>query len=123
MTALPPWSGTGNTEDMASRIPHERIARLTGKTKSMAQPEERRTPAPPRVPDLADRACCCPAKPAVVAVLPINGHDRQAVDIHLCLHHYRLSSTALTEADAVVFDGSGMPVEDPDPNKLLQAAG
>ncbi|NDU71480.1 hypothetical protein GWI34_02410 [Actinomadura sp. DSM 109109] len=50
------------------------------------------------------------------------GRDRRPVDLHLCSHHYRLSRRALDEAGAAVFDGSAMPVTDPDPAELLRTA-
>lgn len=107
---------------MATKFPHQNLARLAGRSKPTERPQAERTHAPPHVPTLADRGCCCLAKPVVVAVMPSTGHDQQPVDIHLCAHHYRLSRTALAEAGAVVFDGAGLPVTDPDPRKLLRAA-
>lgn len=62
------------------------------------------------------------ANPVVVAVMPIAGRDRQPLDLHLCAHYYRLSRKALTEADAIVFDGSGTPFTGPDPHALLRTA-
>jgi hypothetical protein len=58
----------------------------------------------------ADRACCCPAKPVVVAVIPpAPGRDRPT-DLLLCAHHYRVSRAALDAAGAAVFDGAGRQV-------------
>ena len=107
---------------MATKFPHQSFARLTGRNKPAERPRDERTHSPPQVPALADRACCCPAKPVVVAVMPTAGHDEQPVDLHLCAHHYRLSRRALAGADAVVFDGAGMPVAEPGPNRLLWTA-
>lgn len=53
-----------------------------------------RRPAPagwPAALDSASQACCCPAQPAVVAVMPsAPGRPRQ-VELLLCRHHYRVS--------------------------------
>ncbi|SPT51139.1 hypothetical protein [Actinomadura madurae] len=107
---------------MATKSSNQSIAGRMGKKKPTTQDEGAFTPARPAVPRLAARSCCCLAKPVVVAVIPITGHDRQPVDIHLCAHHYQLSRDALNVADAIVFDGSGVPVTDPDPRELLRAA-
>jgi hypothetical protein len=58
----------------------------------------------------AERACCCPAKPAVVAVLPpAPGRDHET-DLLLCGHHYRASRKALEAAGATVLAEEGLPV-------------
>ncbi len=58
----------------------------------------------------AERACCCPAKPAVVAVLPpAPGRDHET-DLLLCGHHYRASRGALEAAGATVMAEGGQPV-------------
>lgn len=106
---------------MATKFPYKGIARRAGTRTRTAQDRAERTHGPP-VPALADRACCCPAKPVVIAVMPIIGHDLSPVDIHLCAHHYRQSRKALAEAGAAVFDGSGLPVTDLDPYELLRNA-
>jgi len=55
----------------------------------------------------AERACCCPAKPAVVAVLPpAPGRDHET-DLLLCGHHYRESRRALEAAGAIVMAEDG----------------
>lgn len=63
-----------------------------------------------QVPRLAERACCCPAKPAVVAMLPPPSGRTQPVDLQLCMHHYRASRRSLQAAGATVFDGQGTPI-------------
>jgi len=55
----------------------------------------------------ADRACCCPAKPVVVAVMPPAPGREHPTDLLLCAHHYRVSRAALDAAGAAVFDGAG----------------
>jgi len=58
----------------------------------------------------ADRACCCSAQPAVIAVMPPRG-DRQAqTDLLLCGHHYRASKAALAAAGATILDRRGDPL-------------
>ncbi|MES9538583.1 MULTISPECIES: hypothetical protein [unclassified Actinomadura] len=103
---------------MATKFSTQTIAGRAGRS---GRPG-REAPAPAVVPRLTDRACCCLAKPAVVAVLPITGRDHRPVDLHLCVHHYRLSRGTLDEAGAVVFDGAGLPVADPDAGELLRTA-
>jgi hypothetical protein len=57
----------------------------------------------------AERACCCPAKPAVVAVLPPGPGRDHPTDLLLCGHHYRASRKALETAGATVLAEGGMP--------------
>jgi hypothetical protein len=66
-----------------------------------------------RVLTMADRACCCPAKPVVVAVMPPAPGRAHATELLLCGHHYRASRQALTAAGATVFDGAGRRVMPP----------
>lgn len=55
----------------------------------------------------ADRACCCPARPVVTAVIPPSrGHPRP-VDLLLCGHHYRVSRAALRVIGADIYDKTG----------------
>lgn len=58
----------------------------------------------------AERACCCPAKPAVVAVLPAAPGRDHATDLLLCGHHYRGAQRALEAAGAAIMDETGQPV-------------
>jgi hypothetical protein len=57
----------------------------------------------------AERACCCPAKPAVVAVLPPGPGRDHPTDLLLCGHHYRASRQALELAGATVLAEGGLP--------------
>jgi hypothetical protein len=52
----------------------------------------------------ADRACCCKARPAVIAVMPPSQGRTRAADLLLCRHHYGISRRALAAAGAAVFD-------------------
>jgi hypothetical protein len=58
----------------------------------------------------ASRACCCPAKPVVVAVMPPAPGRDHPTDLLLCGHHYRASRLALVAAGATVFDVAGRTV-------------
>ena len=58
----------------------------------------------------AEHACCCPAKPAVVVIMPASPGHRLPVDLLLCGHHYRASERALAAAGAEVFDTDGAPL-------------
>ncbi|MFB4298564.1 hypothetical protein [Actinomadura sp. NTSP31] len=87
------------------------------------QAPERRVPADdavsPRVPALSRQACCCLAKPVVVAVMPVTDQRPDPVDIHLCAHHYRASRKSLASAGAIVFDRNGALVTGTDPFELV----
>lgn len=67
--------------------------------------------------DIPGRACCCPAKPLVRAVMPASD-AHPAVDLWLCGHHWRASRAALAQAGAAVYDvspsadGAGSPRTD-----------
>lgn len=52
----------------------------------------------------ADRACCCPARPAVVAIIPPSAGRPNAADLWLCGHHHRSSRDALLAVGAAVHD-------------------
>lgn len=54
----------------------------------------------------AERSCCCPAKPAVIAVLAW-GEPPEPTDLLLCGHHHRISRHALAVAHAVVYNADG----------------
>jgi hypothetical protein len=64
-------------------------------------------PGPARRLFLADRACCCPARPVVTVVIPAGrGHPHPA-DLLLCGHHYRVSLAALRAVGADAYDETG----------------
>lgn len=61
----------------------------------------------------ADRACCCPAKPVVVAIIPPGPGRPRPGDLLLCGHHYRVSRQALAAQAVTVVDiEDGQPAED-----------
>jgi hypothetical protein len=59
---------------------------------------------------LAGRACCCSAKPRVIAVMSPNASRPHPSDLLLCGHHYRASRSALDLAGATVLDLDGRRV-------------
>ena len=63
-----------------------------------------------RVVRKAGRACCCPARPAVIAVIPPAHGRLHQTDLLLCGHHYRVSRQALIAAGAVMVDMEGVPL-------------
>jgi hypothetical protein len=58
----------------------------------------------------SDRACCCAALPAVIAVLPPSTGRPTATDLLLCGHHYRASLSALAEREVTILDIGGHPL-------------
>jgi hypothetical protein len=62
----------------------------------------------------ASRACCCPAKPAVIVVLAASGGRGAPTDLLFCGHHYRASRVALAAKGALVMDLDGYALADGD---------
>lgn len=62
-------------------------------------------PALPRV--VADRACCCPARPAVTVIMPSAPGRPHPVDLLLCHHHFQVNRAALEAAGAAAYDNAG----------------
>ncbi len=58
----------------------------------------------------AEHACCCPARPAVVVIMPATAERPYPIDLLLCRHHYQVCARALMAAGATVFDTRGSPV-------------
>ena len=52
----------------------------------------------------ANRSCCCPAKPAVIALIPPAAGRPHRTDLLLCMHHFRGARQALAAAGASVLD-------------------
>jgi hypothetical protein len=46
----------------------------------------------------ADRACCCPAKPAVMALMTAAPHRPHQIELLFCAHHYRSARIGLAAA-------------------------
>jgi RES domain-containing protein len=59
---------------------------------------------------LAERACCCPSRPAVVVIIPSGPSRNEPAELFLCRHHHLASEQALERASAAVFDVSGVPL-------------
>jgi hypothetical protein len=59
---------------------------------------------------LANRACCCPSRPAVIAIVPPSPTRPHSTELLLCGHHYRRSRDALAAAGATVLDPGATPV-------------
>lgn len=55
----------------------------------------------------AERACCCPAKPRVVAIIPPASGREHRTELLLCMHHFRASMGALFATGAAALDLSG----------------
>jgi len=54
--------------------------------------------------DTADRACCCPGRPAVLVVMPATAARPHETELLLCGHHYRVSRHALAGVHAAVYE-------------------
>lgn len=60
--------------------------------------------------EFAGRACCCPAMPVTVVVMPPADGRPYPVDLLLCAHHYRASIVALLATGAAVYDMGGVVI-------------
>ncbi|HXZ75908.1 MAG TPA: hypothetical protein VEH31_34250 [Streptosporangiaceae bacterium] len=56
---------------------------------------------------MADRACCCPARPVVAVIMPPGPGRPHPVSLLLCGHHFRVSQAALAAVGAAVYDDTG----------------
>jgi hypothetical protein len=90
-----------------------------GHAAKAVQPPDAPQPAGPdidwRALRTADRACCCPAKPAFAAVMPPAPGRDHPTELLLCGHHYRMSRSSLAAAGAAVFNCTGPPDDGPEP--------
>ena len=59
---------------------------------------------------LADRSCCCLARPVVIVIMPPTRERAHQTDLLLCGHHYRVSRQALAAASAGIFSRNGTPI-------------
>jgi len=59
---------------------------------------------------VADRSCCCAARPAVTVIMPPAPGRLHPVDLLLCGRHYRAGRAALRAAGATAYDEAGVPV-------------
>lgn len=80
---------------------------FTSRAEAAPVPLDDALPGPAVPLTLSDRACCCPARPVVTAIIPPGrGHPRP-VSLLLCGHHYKASSAALHAIGADVYDRAG----------------
>ena len=59
---------------------------------------------------LADRSCCCLARPVVIVIMPPTRGRPHRTELLLCGHHYRASRQALAAAGAGIFSLTGTPL-------------
>ena len=85
------------------RFPHRKTTPA-----GMAADEQGHWSGPPR---LADRSCCCPARPVVRVIIPPSSARPNPADLLLCGHHYLASRAALAAANAVAIDEAGAVLE------------
>lgn len=60
---------------------------------------------------LADRACCCLARPVVMTVLPPTADRPNPADLLLCGHHYHINEEVLAVAGATIHDARATRAE------------
>lgn len=70
-------------------------------------PLDDKLPGPARPLAPGDRACCCPARPAVTVIMPPAPGRPHPTDLLLCAHHYRASRAALDAAGAAIYNQNG----------------
>jgi hypothetical protein len=58
----------------------------------------------------SDRACCCAALPAVIAVLPPSAGRPNVTELLLCGHHYRACLLLLATQGATILGIAGHPL-------------
>lgn len=87
-----PHPSVGGRSFTAGRWPTSRTAYAGGETDL-----EKRL-------DSADRACCCLAKPLVVAIIPPTADRPEPADLLLCGHHYTAYKDALEAVGATIHD-------------------
>jgi hypothetical protein len=61
----------------------------------------------------AERACCCPGRPAVTVSVPPGPGRSHVTDLLLCGHHFRVSREALRAIGATAYDEAGQLVMGP----------
>lgn len=61
--------------------------------------------------EFAERACCCPARPVAVVVMPPTAGRPYPVELLLCTRHYQVSVSALIAAGATVYDAAGVVIQ------------
>jgi hypothetical protein len=65
------------------------------------------------------QACCCPAKPAVLVIMPPSANRTQPTELLLCWHHYRSSQRSLAAAHATAhLTDSTLAADTPWPSRV-----
>ncbi len=59
---------------------------------------------------LAERACCCSARPSIAVIMPSRPGRPHATELLLCGHHYQRSEKALRNCAAAAFTSDGRPL-------------
>jgi hypothetical protein len=90
---------------MDTRFPHPSARN----DNAIRRPLDDAIPARDASAGLADRACCCSAKPMVRVIMPPTQARQHETDLLLCGHHYRVSRQALAAAGARVRELPGTP--------------
>ena len=114
---LPRFARKRDASSMSMNFLHPSF---TGPDTSRSEPSSDPAESPWRGPDSIDwraarragRACCCPARPAVIAVMPPTRGRQHSTDLLLCGHHHRVFRKGLAAAGATVLDLNGVPVAD-----------
>ena len=91
---------------------------FTGRSAAQAEPSARSATPQSGSGDSIDwqaacrsaRACCGPARPVVIVVMPPTPDRRHQTDLLLCWHHYRVSRKSLAAVGATILDINGVPV-------------
>jgi len=101
---------------MAANLGHPgltgRNAAQANRPRAQTEPQPATDPVDWRSVRQAEHACCCLARPAVIAVMPATAIRPHATDLLLCGHHYRMCGRGLSAAGATILDMTGSPVTD-----------
>jgi hypothetical protein len=106
ISALPSGRRASEADGMSVKF---RRASVTGRGAAPAQPPGAYL-IDWRAARRAGRACCCPARPVVIAVMPRSAARPHETDLLLCGHHYRASRLVLAAVGATVVGIDGTPV-------------
>jgi hypothetical protein len=117
-TALPGPRGAPEAEHVSASFLHPS---MTGRRAAALAEQLPRQPGPQwsdshlidwRAVRRATRACCCTARPSVIAVIRPSAGRPHLTELLLCWHHYRLARRALDASGVTVLDIDGNPVGD-----------